>query len=352
MRKKLSILLVVFLLMLTSILLSCIGKDSVNLGKPSIQEKANDLKVHFIDVGQGDSTFIQLADGKTILIDGGNKADSSVIIDYLKALNIKSIDYLIATHPHEDHIGSLPAIIKYFNIRNIYMPKITHNTKIFEDLLLSIKAKGYKINTAAAGVKIIDSKDMKVTVLAPNSEEYKDLNNYSVVVKLTYKETSFLFTGDAEDVSEIEMLKQNVDLKSDVIKVGHHGGRTSSTKDFLEAVAPKYAIVSVGLDNDYGHPHKETIDRLQALNSKIFRTDQQGTIVARSDGKTITIDKQAIVLENNDIEASKIYIGNKNSKVFHISTCSGLPNLENQIKLSSKTEAENGGYKPCQICKP
>ena len=352
MRKKRSILLVVFLLMLTSILSSCIGKDSVNLEQPSVQEKSNDLKVHFIDVGQGDSTLIQLADGKTILIDGGNKADSSVIIDYLKALNIKSIDYLIATHPHEDHIGSLPAIIKYFNIGNIYMPKITHNTKIFEDLLLSIKAKGYKINTAAAGVKIIDTIDHKLVILAPNSEEYKDLNNYSAVVKLTYKKSSFLFAGDAEDVSENEMMKQSRDIQADVLKVGHHGGRTSSTKDFLEAVAPKYAIISVGLDNDYGHPHKETMERLQALKLKIFRTDEQGTIVASSNGKTISIDKEAIVLENNDVDASKIYIGSKNSKVFHISTCSGLPNLENQIKLSSKTEAENSGYKPCQICKP
>jgi competence protein ComEC len=122
--------------------------------------------------------------------------------------------------------------------------------------------------------------------------------------------------------------------------------------DFLKEVAPKYGIISVGLDNDYGHPHKETMERLNSLNVKIFRTDQHGTIVARSDGTTISIDKQPIVLENNGIEASKTYIGNKNSKVFHLNICSGLPKLENQIKLSSKSEAENGGYKPCQICKP
>lgn len=352
MKRKFSIILVALLLILTSIVSSCTAKNSVYQESPSTQETTNVLKVHFIDVGQGDSTFIQLADGKTILIDGGNKADASIITNYLHSLNILSIDYLIATHPHEDHIGSLPVIIKDFNIGSIYMPKASANTKIFENLLLSIKTKGYKINTAAAGVKIIDTKDIKLIILAPNSEEYKDLNNYSVVAKLTYKDTSFLFTGDAEDVSEKEMLKQNVDLKADVIKIGHHGGRTSSTKDFLEEVAPKYAVISVGSDNDYGHPHKETMERLGSLNLKIFRTDEQGTIVVSSDGIKLSMNKAPTVLKANNINALEIYIGNKNSKVYHLSTCSGLPKPENQIKLLSKSEAENGGYKPCQICKP
>ena len=352
MKRKYSIVQVVLLLILTSISSSCTAKGSTYPEPPSVQGTTNVLKVYFIDVGQGDSTFIQLADGKTILIDGGNKADATVIINYLHSLNISSIDYLIATHPHEDHIGSLPAIIKDFNIGNIYMPKASANTKIFENLLLSIKEKGYKINTAAAGVKIIDTKDLKLTILAPNSTEYKDVNNYSVVAKLIYKDTSFLFTGDAEDVSEKEMLKQNDDLKADVIKIGHHGGRTSSTKDFLEEVAPKYAVISVGKDNDYGHPHKETMERLSSLNLKIFRTDEQGTIIVSSDGTTLSINKAPIVLKTNIKKVSEFYIGNKNSKIYHLTTCSGLPKLENQIKLSSKPEAENGGYKPCQICKP
>jgi competence protein ComEC len=352
MKRKFSITLVVLLLILISISSSCTVKEVLNPEPPIVQGTTNGLKVHFIDVGQGDCTFIQLADGKTILIDGGNKADATAIINYLQSLKIVSIDYLIATHPHEDHIGSLPAIIKKFNIGSIYMPKITHNTKIFEDLLLSIKAKGYKINNAAAGVKIIDTLSTKLTLFAPNSGEYNELNNYSVVAKLIYKDTSFLFTGDAEDVSEKEMLKRNYDLKSDVIKIGHHGGRTSSTKEFLEEVAPAYAVISLGKDNDYGHPHKETLERLSALKIKVFRTDEQGTIVIGSNGKTLSIDKAPIILENNTINTSIIYIGNKNSKIYHLSTCSGLPKLENQIKLSSKSEAENSGYEPCQICKP
>ncbi|HYE11131.1 MAG TPA: hypothetical protein VEF53_13205, partial [Patescibacteria group bacterium] len=169
-------------------------------------------------------------------------------------------------------------------------------TKIFEDLLLSIKTKGYKINTATAGVKIIDTKDTQLTILAPNSTEYDDLNNYSAVAKLVYMDTSFLFTGDAEDVSEKEILKNYDDLKVDVIKVGHHGGRTSNTKDFLAKAAPDFAVISVGKDNDYGHPHTETLERLSALNMKIFRTDEQGTIVASSDGFSVTIDKAPIAL--------------------------------------------------------
>jgi competence protein ComEC len=206
MKRKYSIFLAVLLLMLTSILSSCSANSTVSPELPSVQAPTSEqvqspptvqaptaaMKVHFIDVGQGDCIFVQLADGKTILIDGGNKADATVIINYLQNLNVGTIDYLIATHPHEDHIGSLPAIIRGFNIGSIYMPKVTANTKIFEDLLLSIKEKGYKINTAAAGVKIIDTKDTKFTILAPNSTEYDELNNYSAVTKLTYMKSIYI----------------------------------------------------------------------------------------------------------------------------------------------------------------
>ncbi|MDF2891607.1 MAG: fold metallo-hydrolase [Clostridia bacterium] len=352
MKRKYSMILAVILLLLISILSSCSVESTVNPEQPTTQKPTAALKVHFIDVGQGDSIFIQLANGETVLIDGGNKADAEVIMNYLQSLNVKMIDYLIATHPHEDHIGSLPAIIRDFSIGSIYMPKVTANTKIFEDLLLSIKAKGYKINTAAAGVKIIDTKETQLTILAPNSAEYDDMNNYSAVAKLVYRNTSFLFTGDAEDVSEKEILKNNYDLKADVIKVGHHGGRTSNTEDFLSKAAPDYAVISVGKDNDYGHPHAETIERLSALNLKIFRTDEQGTIVASSDGNSVTIDKAPIAVKSSSTLSSEFYIGNKNSKIYHLTTCSGLPKLENQVKLTSKSEAQSGGYEPCKICKP
>lgn len=356
MKRKYGLILAAVLLLLMSVLTSCTLQNSnQEVNKPisyTVPISTNTMKVHFIDVGQGDCTLIQLVDGRNILIDGGNRGDADTIKKYLQDQKVDTIDFLIATHPHEDHIGSLPAIIKSFNIGSVYMPKVSASTKIFEDLLLSIKAKGYKINTAAAGINLIDTKETKLTIIAPNATEYHELNNYSSVLKLTYLNTSFLFTGDAEDISEREILKNNFDIESDVIKVGHHGGRTSSTSEFLEEVSPKIAVISLGKDNDYGHPHKETLERLNALNLKIFRTDEQGTVVVTSDGRTLSIDKAPIALNTNIPKASNIYIGNKSSKVYHLSTCSGLPKLENQIKLSSKSEAENGGYKPCQICKP
>jgi len=361
MKRKQCRLLALILVLLIGILSSCTIQNTITEAVPSIpgttpesspsNKDAAPLKAHFIDVGQGDCSFIQLADGRSILIDGGNRADFPVISNYLQGQKVKKIDYLIATHPHEDHIGALPAIIKNFEIGNIYMPKAMSNTKIFEELLSSIKTKGYSINTAAAGVVMIDEADVKLAFLAPNTADYDELNNYSAVMKLTYKNTSFLFTGDAEDVSEKEMLIKNLDVKVDVLKVGHHGGRTSTTKEFLARVAPKAAVISAGKDNDYGHPHKETLDKLNAEKVQIYRTDLQGSIICSSDGSSIKIDKMPIAAaENKDVRAA--YIGNINSKVFHLPSCSALPKPENKVKLSTRTDAQNAGYQPCQRCKP
>lgn len=365
MKNKHSIIITIVFLLIVSMLTSCsvqsidVASEQEQPNKAVIPQKqqpheasTSSINVHFIDVGQGDCSFIQLADGRTILIDGGNKADAEKIINYLKNLDIISIDYLIATHPHEDHIGSLPTIIREFKIGSIYMPKVTATTNIFKDLLLSIKEKGYKINTAMAEVRIIDTEDTKLTLLAPASSEYGELNNYSVVTKLSYKNTAFLLTGDAEDISENEILKANLDLKADVLKVGHHGGRTSTTKGFLAMVKPKYAVISVGKDNDYGHPHRETMERLNVQKVNVFRTDEQGSIVASSNGNTVTINKSPVVLSEAPAAASNFYIGNKNSKVFHLQSCTALPKPENQVELKSKTEALNAGFKPCQRCKP
>jgi competence protein ComEC len=356
MKSKYSLLLTAVLLLLIVLLTSC-KVQSPELEMPSqvpgpAAGSAKTTKVHFIDVGQGDCTFIELNDGRNILIDGGNRADANVIIGYLKSLNIDYIDYIVATHPHEDHIGSLPTVINRFDIGSIYMPKVTANTKIFEELLIAIKEKNYRIETAVAGVKIIDTEDTKLTIIAPNSSEYQELNNYSAVAKLTYINTSFLFTGDAEDISEMEIIKENFDIRADLIKIGHHGGRTSTTRDFLEAAAPKYAVISVGADNDYGHPHKETIEKLEAMKLQIFRTDMQGSIIASSDGSSISINKVPAELSKGNVSEIGFYIGNRNSKIYHLKTCSGLPKLENQVKLKTKEEAETGGFEPCKICKP
>lgn len=247
---------------------------------------SEDLKVHFLDVGQGDSIFIELPTNETILIDASIKDASNKIINYLREENVSKIDYVFATHPHSDHIGGMSAVIKAFDIGQIYMPKAVTTTKTYENLLLTIKDKNLKIKTAKAGNTIIDTDDLKLVVLAPNQDSYESLNNYSIVLKLTYKEKSFLFMGDAETLSEKEITG---DVQADVLKVGHHGSRTSTSQAFLNKVNPSYAVISVGLNNDYKHPHKEVIDRLEKKNIKIYRTDQNGDIIFTTDGYNIDV---------------------------------------------------------------
>lgn len=249
--------------------------------------KSSKLTVSFIDVGQGDSIFIQAPSGKTMLIDAGTPEMGSKVVDYIKSQGINKIDIIIATHPHSDHIGGLPAVIKNFEIGKIYAPKVTHTTKTYENFLNAVKDKGLKIIAAKAGMDLDLGEGITAKMLAPNSEEYNNLNNYSVVVKVTYKNNSFLFTGDAEEESEQEMLAKGYDLKADVLKVGHHGSNTSTTPAFLKAVNPKYAVISVGKNNTYGHPHKEVMERLKSLNITVYRTDECGTVVAVSNGRTI-----------------------------------------------------------------
>lgn len=255
-------------------------------------EKVRDLKVHYIDVGQGDSILVQLPNGETALIDGGSGSSSDTVIGYLKEQEVEKIDYLIATHPHEDHIGGLPEVIKNFEVGNIYMPNKTHNTEAFESFLLAIQDKGMKFKTPVAGDKFIDKEGLSLEVLAPEKDTTSsdNLNNYSIVLKLAYEDNSFLFTGDAEAESEQIMLNNNYDLAADVLKIGHHGSDTSTTEQFLERVDPRYAIVSAGQDNQYGHPSQSIMDRLTSKITNVYRTDENGTIVITSDGERLKID--------------------------------------------------------------
>jgi len=244
------------------------------------------LKVTFLDVGQADCILIQEPNGKSMLIDAGNNADGNTVVSYLKNQGINKIDVLVGTHPHEDHIGGLDMVIDNFDIGKIYMPKVSHTTQTYEDVLTAIKNKGLKV-TAPEPNTIFVIGEAKCTVLAPNNNSYDDLNNYSIVIKLEYGNTSFLFTGDAENISEQEMISKKYDLKADVLKVGHHGSSSSTTESFLNKVSPNYAIIMVGTGNDYGHPHKETMDKLKSKNITVYRTDENGTIVCTTDGQTI-----------------------------------------------------------------
>lgn len=260
--------------------------------KPSYSNNINQLVIHYLNVGQGDSIFIELPNEETMLIDAGTSSSKEFISDYIHNLNYQKIDYVIGTHPHADHIGSLSYIIDNFDIGNIYLPKAKTNTKTYENLLLSIKNKNLIITEAKKGVEIINNDDLKVYFLGPILKEYDNLNNYSAVLKIVFKNRKFLFMGDAETAVERELN----DVEADVIKISHHGSDTSSSLSFLKKVNSKYAVISVGKDNIYGLPSSKVIANLEKLNNKIYRTDQDGTIIVTTDGEELIINRE----EKND----------------------------------------------------
>lgn len=222
-----------------------------------------------------------------MLIDGGNSADGENLTNYLKEnLNINTINIIVGTHPHEDHIGGLPNIIDEFNIEKIYLPNATTTTKIFEKLLDTIEKNNYKINVPKIGEEF-KLNNMNFKIIYTGNDE-SDLNNTSIVLKLNYGTTNYLFTGDATEKTETKILES--DIKADVLKIGHHGSNYSTTDDFLAKVNPKYAIIQVGKNNSYGHPSSKTINKLNKKNIKIYRTDENGTIKLTSDGTNIDFE--------------------------------------------------------------
>lgn len=255
---------------------------------------ANDnlLVGEFLDVDQADCELFYLPDGKITLIDAGNRGDGDEITNYLKSKNIKKIDYLIATHPHADHIGGISEVINSFEIGKIFIPRVAEDdiptSKTYEDFLLSVQNKGLKLTAAKAGSTLFEGEDYKAECFSPSGTNYDNLNHYSVTVKLSYGVHSFLLTGDAEAINETEMLKAGYNIDCDILKVGHHGSSSSSSVNFLKAVSPEYAVISCGSDNSYGHPHTETMQALKNLQGleKIYRTDLDKTIIITADGKT------------------------------------------------------------------
>lgn len=258
------------------------------------------VEVHFIDVGQGDAILVE-ADDAAMLIDAGENNKGSLVVDYLKNHHITKLDYIIGTHPHSDHIGGMDTVLKAFPVDKVILPSVSHTTKTFEDVLDAIEEKNLKITKPLVGTSY-SLGSASFTILSPTSEPYQDMNNYSIVIKLTYGKNSFLFTGDAEKLVEKELLKSGLDLSADVLKLGHHGSASSSSQDFLDAVNPSHAVICVGKNNDYGHPHVETMQLMQDLNVKLYRTDLQGTVVFTSDGKTIAVNTSPYKITENDLK--------------------------------------------------
>lgn len=324
------------------------------------EQSGSDLRVHFIDVGQGDSTLIE-KDGHYMLIDAGEREQGETVVSYLKNHGIEKLDYVIGTHPHSDHIGGLEAVIRAFKVEKIIMPEKAHTTKLYEHLLNAIEEKQLKITLPKPGA-VYELEGASFQILGPNRDYGDDLNNWSVGVRLDYGANSFVLCGDAEKGAEEDMMANGLSLKADVLKLSHHGSSTSSAGAFLDRISPEYAVISCGKDNDYGHPHKETLEALQKRNIIVLRTDQSGTIVAVSDGSKVTFPGQNMSYDSDshtEKETSALkaleYVINTNTKKFHLPDCSlaaSIKTKNKKIMVGTRDKLIQMGYEPCKSCKP
>ena len=245
------------------------------------------VSVYGFDVGQGDSTFIRTKTD-AILIDGGNNGKGDDVVRYLKALGVTRLTAVIATHPDADHIGGLDTVLEAFDVDQVYAPRVNHTTDTYRDFLLAVKNEGVTIKTAKAGV-VIPSESADFEIIAPLTDGTRDLNSWSAVLKMTHEENTFLFMGDAPIRTEQQLLTAGIDVKADVLKIGHHGADTSSSIPFLQAVHPERALISAGEGNAYNHPRPTVMNALAAESITIDRTDRMGTIEYTSDGTAITV---------------------------------------------------------------
>lgn len=249
------------------------------------KQDASEAEIHFLDVGQGDAALIKCGE-EAMLIDAGDNAKGTAVQLYLQKQGIKELKYLVLTHPDSDHIGGADVIITKFDIGTVLMPDYQKDNKTYEEVVNALKAKRKKAYAPLVG-EVYGLGDGAFTVLAPN-KEYGDSNNSSIALLFQLGETGFLFTGDAEEEAEADMLQNGLSLHADVYQAGHHGSSTASTEAFLTSVNADYAVISCGEDNSYGHPHAEVLNRMRTMGMKVYRTDEQGSIVAETDGETIT----------------------------------------------------------------
>jgi len=365
------VLLIALLLSLASCGNTIVDDPSKNQGAPSVVvPEGSDFAVHFIDVGQADASLV-ICDGKTMLIDGGNVADSSVIYSYLKQNNITHLDYMIATHPHEDHIGGLSGALSFATVGVAYSPVKSYDSDVFRTFVKHLSNRGVTVTVPQVNDTFMLG-SAECTVLAVNTDD-KDINNTSIVLRIVYGETSFLFTGDAEREVETALVARGAELESTVLKVGHHGSHSSTSYMFLREIMPKFAVIHVGEGNDYGHPTEEVLSRLRDADVTLYRTDIHGNIICVSTGTEVIFASEKnsgkdvfggigpnsvtdpVTEPNSDKAESVKYVVNTNSGKFHYPDCSSAKNISEKNRMDSSLTREeliNQGYSPCGICKP
>jgi beta-lactamase superfamily II metal-dependent hydrolase len=347
----------------------------VDNGYLSTYDEEDVLQVHFIDVGQGDSILV-VQNNEAMLIDAGENEKGREVVDYCEKQGISEIKYLVATHAHEDHIGGMDDVIENLEVDNIILTKSDYSTITYEEVITAAKEKNVNEIYPKVG-NSINLGNATIMVVAPNRDDYSEENNNSIILKITYGNVSYLFCGDAEIESEYDMAENGIDISADVIKIGHHGSDTSTSQMLLNTVSPRYAVISVGKDNSYGHPTSQILNRLKEYGIKYFRTDEEGTIVSITDGENIawnvketneldTSDKSDATNEldttgesetKNELDTSDIceYVLNNNTKKFHKPQCNVVDDISDKNRENYSGDRDSlieKGYAPCKICNP